>query len=223
MITINGSFEVDLEKGIVKNTETNYIVSLGVNEIELLNYFIDNSNTLLSKKDLLDHVWTRKGVFVEESSLMNALSYCRKAFDDKYGKVIKTERGKGYRFVGEIDSAQPEQVIEQECLKPIEKDTSSFVGKLNVRWTIFYIALSGVCFSAGMYASATLKGFKGPDAAKDYSYRVYDSCAYISKSSGNRKDFGRSAVITNDGISIIINEQLESLSFPSNIAEVICE
>ncbi|KJY86560.1 transcriptional regulator [Vibrio neptunius] len=223
MIKINGSFEVDLEKGMVKNTETNYIVGLGVNEIELLNYFVDNSNMLLSKRDLLDHVWTRKGAFVEESSLMNTLSCCRKAFDDKYGKVIKTERGKGYRFVGKIEQAQPEQVIEPQYLKPKEKQIASILSKLNLRWIIFYIALAGVCFAAGVYASSVFKGFTRPGSAKNYSYQIYDSCAYIYASSGNRKDFGRSAVITNDGTSIIINEQLEALSFPSNIAEVLCE
>lgn len=223
MITINGSFEVDLEKGIVKNTKTNYIISLGVNEIELLTYFIDNSNTLLSKKDLLDHVWTRKGIFVEESSLMNALSYCRKAFDDKYGKVIKTERGRGYRFVGEINSPQEASALVEDAGEQVEAKKHRLLEKWSTKKAVFYLASAALFFAAGIYSSVVFKGFTGPDAAKDYSYRIYESCSYVSKSSGNRKDFGRSAVITNDGISIIINEQLESLSFPSKIAEVICE
>ncbi len=68
MIIINRRFEVDLDldKGFVKDSVTNHVSSLGVNETELLGYFLSHQNDLLSKKQLIDNIWTKRGVVVED-------------------------------------------------------------------------------------------------------------------------------------------------------------
>lgn len=232
MILINRCFEVDLNRGLVKDLNTNHVSSIGINEIELLEYFLSHPNELLSKKQLIDSIWTKRGVVVEESSLMNALSYCSKAFGDKSGDVIKTERGKGYRFVGIVDlySSESESKDENEHEGASGKAKSrtralrlNFAELFSAKWILVYV-LSGVsCLLLGYSSSVISKGYLGPQNAVDDSYQTYDSCVYKTKNGDMKIDLGAADVISTGGISIAINEKLESVSFPSEIVGRYCE
>jgi len=236
MIIINRRFEVDLEKSLVKDGITNHVSTLGVNETELLSYFLSHPNDLLSKKQLIDNIWTKRGVVVEESSLMNALSYCRKAFSDKNGEVIKTERGKGYRFVGVVDtesidnnegegSAQPSlntgQVLSQAngaSNQPNHVRAGfDFQSMFNKKWLFAYLIGSVVSLTLGFYIHEYLASKK----VEDYSLVQYDSCTYEGKESTIK--LGPSTVVTRNDVSIAINDKLTSVSFPSYLTESFCE
>ncbi|WP_017070333.1 winged helix-turn-helix domain-containing protein [Vibrio crassostreae] len=242
MILINRCFVVDLNKSLVKDLHTNHVSSIGLNETELLNYFLAHPNELLSKQQIIDNIWTKRGVVVEESSLMNALSCCRKAFGDKSGDVIKTERGKGYRFVAVVDAYSTEQTLKEETeqkdesdIKPEplrEENTEKTISNskyfdvsslFSGQWIMKY-AFSGIlCFLLGYYGSAAAKAYRGPKNAEDYSYRIYDSCVYKTKKGDVKIDLGSAHVISTGGLSIAINDNLESVSFPSEIVGRFCE
>ena len=57
---------------------------------------------MITRQVIIVHVWLSKGIYVEDGSLMQTISICRKALEDKTGMIIVTERGKGYRFAGQV-------------------------------------------------------------------------------------------------------------------------
>lgn len=57
---------------------------------------------MITRQVLIEQVWVSKGIYVEDGSLMQTISICRKALEDKSGMIIVTERGKGYRFAGQV-------------------------------------------------------------------------------------------------------------------------
>lgn len=240
MIIINRRFEVDLEKSLVKDSVTNHVSTLGVNETELLSYFLSHPNELLSKKQLIDNIWTKRGVVVEESSLMNALSYCRKAFSDKNGEVIKTERGKGYRFVGAVDtesidikdgddSAQTSlntghalsQANDSSNQPSHVRAGFDFQSVFNKKWLFVYLVGSIVSLVLGYYIHNFQTERLVAEKAGDYSLVRYDSCIYKGKE--RTIDLGPSTVVTRKSVSIAINNELTSVSFPSYLTESFCE
>ena len=74
------------------------LVALGARAFELLLALVEARGRLLSKDELLSRVWPN--VVVEENNLQVQVCALRKALGDE-GKLIKTESGRGYRFVGE--------------------------------------------------------------------------------------------------------------------------
>jgi predicted ATPase/class 3 adenylate cyclase len=68
-------------------------------------HLIEHRHRLVPKEELLDEVWGDR--FVGESALTTRIKQVRRAMGDNGTdqRVVKTVHGKGYRFVGEIDSA----------------------------------------------------------------------------------------------------------------------
>jgi len=62
-----------------------------------------NSDRVVTKDDILEHIWSR--VFVSEASISTAVKQVRRALGDDGDtqRYIKTVRGKGFRFVGTIE------------------------------------------------------------------------------------------------------------------------
>jgi DNA-binding winged helix-turn-helix (wHTH) protein len=73
-------------------------VAIGTRAYELLLALIEARGQLLSKDQLLSHVWPN--VVVEENNLQVQISALRKALGVD-GAAIKTEFGRGYRFIGD--------------------------------------------------------------------------------------------------------------------------
>ena len=69
-------------------------VALGARAYDLLHYLIDHRERVVSKEELLDHVWP--GVAVEEANLAVHVSALRKALG---AQALSTVTGRGYRFV----------------------------------------------------------------------------------------------------------------------------
>jgi len=71
---------------------------------DLLLHLIENRHRLVTKDDLIAHVWG--GRIVSDSALTSAINAARKAIRDsgREQRLIRTSARKGFRFVGEVRS-----------------------------------------------------------------------------------------------------------------------
>jgi DNA-binding winged helix-turn-helix (wHTH) protein len=90
--------------------------TLGARAIDLLLALIEARGRLLSKDELLDRVWPN--VVVEENNLQVQISALRKALGDEGGR-IKTEFGRGYRFVGDVSFIHAENPAPSGWTSPL--------------------------------------------------------------------------------------------------------
>lgn len=89
-------------------------IELGDRAFDLLMALLATPGTLITKHELLDHVWP--SVVVEEGNLHAQISALRRALGEDRD-VIKTVSGRGYMFVGDIAvEALPEvKLFDQEA------------------------------------------------------------------------------------------------------------
>lgn len=79
-------------------TRTNEVVELIKKEFQLLEYFINNPNQVLSKEQIYDRVWEIENE-IESNNLEAYLSFIRKKLRAIESKVvIKSVRGMGYKI-----------------------------------------------------------------------------------------------------------------------------
>ena len=71
--------------------------------IELFRYLIDRRSQLVTKEELLDHLWP--DVQVGQTSLSTLLNEARHLLGDSgdQQRIIRTESGRGYCFVAEVE------------------------------------------------------------------------------------------------------------------------
>ena len=70
-------------------------IQLSPTEFKLLRYFMSNSNRVLSKMQILDHVWDYD--FRGQSGIVESyISYLRRKIDVEEPALIQTRRGVGY-------------------------------------------------------------------------------------------------------------------------------
>ncbi|TGV70981.1 transcriptional regulator, partial [Mesorhizobium sp. M00.F.Ca.ET.158.01.1.1] len=89
-------------------------VDLGARAFDILTILAARPNEVVSKKDLLAHVWP--DVTVEEGSLRFHMAYLRKAWGDgKDGaSYIATLAGRGYCFVAPISRSGGRKDVQRE-------------------------------------------------------------------------------------------------------------
>ncbi len=95
--------------------------------LELLAYLVRNAGRLVSKGDLIEHVWG--GRIVSDSTLASRVKSARRAIGDdgEQQKLIRTVHSRGIRFVGEVTAelgpvpAAPEQRVEIAAAKQSAK------------------------------------------------------------------------------------------------------
>ncbi|NUW69490.1 winged helix-turn-helix domain-containing protein [Vibrio coralliilyticus] len=229
MIVINKLFELDVEKGIIINLETKFSGYIGTNETQLLTYFLERPNVTIPKKELLDHVWTSRGVVVEESSLMNAISNCRKLLSDKSGEIIKTKRGAGYCFSGEVEyvESSPEQDV-QDGNKNEDISSASIIQSYVVR-TIkqdltYDLLLFILLFISSLFVVSEFinKRANALESADRYLTGTYTTCN-IFEQGVLKKSYKFPRIYTYNGISILIDESANSISYPENLGGIDCE
>jgi two-component system alkaline phosphatase synthesis response regulator PhoP len=91
------SVEADFESGLVrKNGEP---VSLAAKELQLLRYLIDRRGVVVTREDLLRHVWEYQSD-VSSRTIDVHVAWLRQKLEDnpQSPKYIQTVRGVGYRF-----------------------------------------------------------------------------------------------------------------------------
>ncbi|NQZ80001.1 MAG: winged helix-turn-helix domain-containing protein [Colwellia sp.] len=87
--------------------------------VELLSYFCLNTDKIISKDQLIEHVWL--GRIVSDNAISKLITKLRKAFSDdvRQPKFIATFPKKGYKFIGsatpliELDESVETQLIEK--------------------------------------------------------------------------------------------------------------
>ncbi len=72
-------------------------VSLSPTEFRLLRYLMLNRNRVVSRNQILDHVWDYEFVG-DPSAVETYISYLRRKLGDKGGTIIRTVRGFGYQI-----------------------------------------------------------------------------------------------------------------------------
>lgn len=95
----NGNLKMDLDSHqIMLNQEE---LNLSITEFNLLKLFMKNPNKLLSREQILNHVWGRSS-FVELRTVDVHILRLRKALKSKNAQhLIKTVRGAGYKFIAD--------------------------------------------------------------------------------------------------------------------------
>ena len=73
--------------------------------LDLLSFLIDHRDRVVSKDDLMAAIWNRR--IVSESALTSRINSARAALSDsgEEQRLIKTLRGRGFRFVGAVSGA----------------------------------------------------------------------------------------------------------------------
>ncbi len=104
------------------NTE-NYLLTVSGSEspvapqvFDLIVYLIQNKDSIVSRSDILDHVW--QGRVVSDTSINNNIKSARKVLDDDGTKqqVIKTIHSRGYQFVAEINADLSSESKEKQII-----------------------------------------------------------------------------------------------------------
>ena len=87
-----------VERSVIKDREH---VDLTTKTFDVLQYLIENAGRIVSKDEILGHVWN--GDFVEESNLPVHISKLRRSLGEERGeRYIETVQGTGYRFVAPV-------------------------------------------------------------------------------------------------------------------------
>lgn len=94
-------------------------VSVQPQVFDLLKYIIENRDHVVTRDDLIEHVWN--GRIVSESTLATRINAARRALGDNGSdqRLIRTVHGKGIRFVGEVSNFATQKI---ETAAPVSKN-----------------------------------------------------------------------------------------------------
>lgn len=107
-------------------------ITLREQSVAVLALLLNNANKLCEYSHIMEAVW--QGKVVRAESISNEIYEIRKALAaDK--KFIKTHRGRGYEFVGLVDTVEIERFNESN--RSITPSTSGRVGQLKRNLTLF--------------------------------------------------------------------------------------
>ena len=103
---------------------------------QVLIYLLENRQRLITKNELIDHVW--RGTAVTENTLDQCLAEIRRALgdDSRHPRFIRTVPRTGYRFIGEVQEISADEVTTPESPTP---ETPSELAAAQARQT------SGCC------------------------------------------------------------------------------
>ena len=228
---INDDIQVNLEESEIHHFKTGRTYPIGSNESELLKFFISRPNEVITRQVLIEQVWVSKGIYVEDGSLMQTISICRKALEDKSGMIIVTERGKGYRFAGQVtqdkeralrkiqsqpkqETTQPESNTAPESSTTETSTATKKTNSLLARVALFVVAagLSHYLFS---YLDRNSLG-------EDLVGQHFISCK-IESDEFTFNELFNVTLYEYKGRKIIIDNSGKSLSFPAGFKGVTCE
>src|SRR5712675_1326898 len=93
-----GPFELSIRERVLRRNDQP--LPLGVRALDILIYLADRPGEMITKQELIGHVWS--DVTVEEGSLRVHVAAIRKALGDgQFGnRYIANIKGRGYSFVG---------------------------------------------------------------------------------------------------------------------------
>jgi len=89
---------LNIKKSSISSSITNEEINIGLKELQILEYFIQNNNIVISKDQLYDRIWGIDNE-IESNNLEAYLSFLRKKFKLIGSNVtIKVLRGIGYKL-----------------------------------------------------------------------------------------------------------------------------
>lgn len=216
--TINDEIQVDLKEYEIHHLKTGRTFTLGSNEVELLKFFFKNPNQVITRQALIEQVWESKGIYVEDGSLMQTISLCRKALEDKPGLLIVTERGKGYRFCGRVVEGKIEvKRDETHKIEPLEEQE---VQPKPTPIKIIPITLVLIMSTVLSYLGFTY--FEKVSVSKIVTTSHYLTCR-ITSDHIKFKELYNVTMYEYEDRNIIIDHTGKSLSFPNEFTGVECE
>ncbi|OEE09211.1 transcriptional regulator [Vibrio cyclitrophicus ZF264] len=228
---INDDIQVNLEESEIHHFKTGRTYPIGSNESELLKFFISRPNEVITRQVLIEQVWVSKGIYVEDGSLMQTISICRKALEDKSGMIIVTERGKGYRFAGQVTQdkeralrkiqSQPKQETKQpeDSTATESSTTKTAAATKNTNRLLALVALFVVTAGLSHYLFSYLdRNSLGEDLVGQH----FISCK-IESDEFTFNELFNVTLYEYKGRNIIIDNSGKSLSFPSEFKGVTCE
>src|SRR6201991_3334980 len=97
-----GPFDLSVSERVLRRD--GQMLPLGGRALDLLIYLVDHPGDVITKQELIDHVWS--DVTVEEGSLRVHVAAIRQALGDgQFGnRYIANIKGRGYSFVGTVVS-----------------------------------------------------------------------------------------------------------------------
>src|SRR5437762_1374345 len=122
--------EVDTGQGCVRrNGEERH---LRQQTFQVLVYLLEQKERLVTKDDLLQNIWS--GTAVTDDALVQCVMDIRRALgdDSRRPRFIKTIPKLGYRFIGELDPGQTEEILPLEG-EEISLAARGFDARLNGR------------------------------------------------------------------------------------------
>jgi DNA-binding winged helix-turn-helix (wHTH) protein len=95
-----GPFELSIGERVLRRDGR--VLSLGNRALDILTYLADRPGEVISKQELMDHIWS--DVTVEEGNLRVHVAAIRKAIGDGQlgNRYIANIKGRGYSFVGPV-------------------------------------------------------------------------------------------------------------------------
>lgn len=209
-ITVNGTIQIDFDGGEIHHLGSGRVYRIGTNESELLQYLCLHPQQTLSRAQLIEKVWSSKGIVVEDGSLMQTISLCRKALEDNDGRIIVTERGQGYRFSGDT---QVNETGSKNSV-PIQKIESPF--------SLKFVSGLIATFVVGALGSYMVFAAKKPSLDNSVSISNYTSCSIVTDELGY-SSLANVTLYRYLDKQVAIDDKGRSLTFPVESKEVVCE
>jgi DNA-binding winged helix-turn-helix (wHTH) protein/tetratricopeptide (TPR) repeat protein len=132
-----GAFVLDPARGAVLRDGVE--VELRTQSFAVLSHLASHPGRLVSKDELFDAIWS--GVARTDDSLVQCITEIRKALGDADHRIIKTVRGKGYRFVAEVSPAPAAPQTAPEPDPSLPRDASPPAVRPQIKWQAPLIAL----------------------------------------------------------------------------------
>lgn len=120
------------------------VVEMEPKVYDLLLYFVENPQKVVTKDELLDSIWS--GVTVSETALTRAIMKARKVLGNESDEYLQTVRGHGYKFLAEITKESDEQPATDSNLNH-PTSQSSLIKRSN--WQVF-LAFVLIVFISGL-------------------------------------------------------------------------
>ncbi|MCX2757353.1 winged helix-turn-helix domain-containing protein [Vibrio sp. Sgm 22] len=228
---INDDIQVNLEESEIHHFKTGRTYPIGSNELELLKFFISRPNEVITRQVLIEQVWVSKGIYVEDGSLMQTISICRKALGDKSGMIIVTERGKGYRFAGQVtqDKQRALSKIQSQLKQEAQQQTESIVKEstttekaVHTKKTNNVLALIALFVVTAGLSHYLFSYLDRNGLGEDLVGQHFISCK-IESDEFTFNELFNVTLYEYKGRKIIIDNSGKSLSFPVGFKGVTCE
>lgn len=99
-------FELDTDRFELR--DAGKTVPLEPRVFALISYLVANRERMISREELIENVWN--GRVVSDAAVSSRIKKARKALDDdgKSQRLIHTVHGRGFRFVGDLNSNSPD-------------------------------------------------------------------------------------------------------------------